>query len=142
LRAIAGVLVSGVDAGPCPIQSPTGSLRALHGGGPPTDRRVHTEVERRRRATVGVVIGVREAPRSCSESDSIAEAIERRPAGNDRAKAWKLRSSPARESALVQKGVDPGVLLLARRRHRKAHTGRPSGRNGNWVLDGERHSDS
>lgn len=27
LRAIASVLVGGVDAGPCPIQSPTGSLR-------------------------------------------------------------------------------------------------------------------
>lgn len=31
VRAIACVLVGGVDAGPCPIQSPTGSLRALHG---------------------------------------------------------------------------------------------------------------
>lgn len=89
MRAIAGVLVGGVDAGPCPIQSPTGSLRALHGSGPPKGRHARMVVERRRRATVGVVIGVREAPRSCSESDSIAEAIERRPAGSDRAKAWK-----------------------------------------------------
>jgi len=84
-------------------QSPKGAL-------PPRDRRVRAEAERRSRATVGVVFGVREAPRSCSELDSIAEAIERRPA----VRTWR----------------EPGRCGLARsaraRRREKAATKVPS----------------
>jgi hypothetical protein len=88
------------------------------------------------------VIGVREAPWSCSESDSIAEAIERRPAGAPTRKrepdglaqcagaCWRKKASSRR--------APPGQEEMPKGPHGLVF----GPETGNWVLDGERHSDS
>ena len=112
-------------------QSPKGAL-------PPRDRRVRAEAERRSRATVGVVFGVREAPRSCSELDSIAEAIERRPA----VRTWRepgrcglARSARARRREKAATKV-PSPAGVGRQHGPKSWSSGQSSR----TLDGERHS--